>query len=433
MTLVDRSPDTARGTAVLLAAFDSQLKWCARIATELAARGLQPRFIVPDGRSALSDEQIAAAGVAVVERASWAEAVASAVAADVVVCALSGPQTRAFIVDLARDLAGTDASGPVVVTGWVGVIIEKAIAGYLDRCGSDVIAVNSRADLAQFQSAAIALGIPAPNLQLTGLPFLGRTPAPQRSGPIRRVVFADQPTVPARAEERLLLYTGLVDYARAHPERDVVLKPRHRPEEGTFHRMRHHPETLLHGIDLPTNFRIDYTSIQDLLPVTDLLLTISSTASLEALDRGCRVGLVLDLGVHERLGNQVFLHSGLLRTWQQLAADQTGAPEPGWLSEYFFPPEGQSGRTPTESLVDRIEHLRATGQRPSREVWASEYFRSAEVALRQLAAALERAASATPTTPSIGRRAARALLPPLLADSLRRVRRLYAGGASVNA
>ena len=96
--------------------------------------------------------------------------------------------------------------------------------------------------------------------------------------------------------------------------------------------MRHHPERLLAGDDLPPNVRFDYTPIAEALPTTDLLLTMSSTACLEALDHGCRVGLILDLGVHERYGNHVFLDSGLLRTFSQLEPrrDRRAPAVSGW-------------------------------------------------------------------------------------------------------
>ena len=119
--------------------------------------------------------------------------------------------------------------------------------------------------------------------------------------------------------------------------------------------------------------RFDYTPIAEALPHTDLLLTMSSTACLEALDHGCRVGLILDLGVHERYGNHVFLDSGLLRTFSQLERDAIGEPRPEWLAGYFFDrPTGA-----VELIADRAEELLATDQRPSRAVWASEYFASA--------------------------------------------------------
>jgi hypothetical protein len=46
------------GQALFVAAFDSQLKWCAMISKELAARGFDIHVAVPDTRSALSPHQV---------------------------------------------------------------------------------------------------------------------------------------------------------------------------------------------------------------------------------------------------------------------------------------------------------------------------------------------------------------------------------------
>lgn len=408
-------PADPRPQALLIAAFDSQLKWVGGIRDELVARGFDCPVVVPDVRSALSPGQISAAGFVGVESVGWTELLDRAETSQVVVCGLSGPFTLRFTVDLADRLGPSDASGPVVVTGWVGVIIEKITAGYLDRVGSDVVAVNGVEDLEHFVTVAQQLKLDPGNLLLSGLPILGSTAAPPATGPIRRVLFADQPTVPGPAAERLHVYRRLIDYAYAHPEREVLLKPRHRLGEDTFHRMLHHPEDLLRGVDHPPNFRIDHTTISELLPSVDLLLTLSSTAALEAVGSGCRVGLVLDLGVHERYGNHVFLASGLLRTFDQLIADDIGTPDRFWLGGYFFDRPG----TATEQIADRVQTLLASGERPSRQIWASAYFRSAAAYLRS---------TPVPAAPvPVGRsRLVRELVPPLALRAGRRLRRRLA-------
>ncbi len=367
-------PENPR-TALLIAAFDSQLKWCAGIRDELDARGFTSRVIVPDTRSALSERQIRDAGFEHVERASWPDLVAASLLSDVVVSSLAGPLTHRLSLDLAAAVrAGQDGhSGPVLVSGWVGIIIEKVTAGYLDRSGTDVVAVNSLDDLDHFRRAGATLGIPTDNLVLSGLPFLSCAPPAQRGGPVTTVLFADQPTVPASQEERSYVYRRLVEHARRHPDREVLLKPRHRPGEDTFHRMAHHPADLLASEDLPANFRIDYTPISELLPRVDLLVTMSSTACLEAIDQGSRVALLLDLGVHERHGNHVFLDSGLLRTFDQIDADDLGHPSDAFLRSWFA---GRDRPAPVV-VVDRVEELLRSGRRPSRDVWHSDYFRCA--------------------------------------------------------
>lgn len=410
--------------ALLIAAFDSQLKWLAGIRDELARRDIDCSVAVPDVRSALSPAQIAAAGFEAVERCGWTDLIELALRSDVVVCGLSGPFTLRFTVDLAARLCAArecDRAGPVVVTGWVGVIIEKITAGYLDRVGSDIVAVNSVDDLDHFMTVAGQLGLATDNLLLSGLPILPSSAAPRRTEPIRRVLFADQPTVPRRAAERRYVYDRLIEYAYAHPDREVLLKPRHRPGEDTFHRMKHHPEDLLAGVVQPPNFRIDYTPISEALPDVDLLLTVSSTACLEALGAGCQVGLVLDLGVHERYGNHVFLPSGLLRTFDELIADQVGTAVPEWLAGYFFDRPGAA----TELIGDRVEKLLASGERPSRAIWESAYFISTA-----------RYLSGTPLPGTARRRRGgsaviRDLVPPVLLRQARRARHtLRSGGVS---
>ena len=364
-------------SALLIAAFDSQLKWCAGIRDELEARGFICHVAVPRTRSALSARQIKDAGFEDVQQRSWPEIVEDSLRSDVVVCALAGPLIQRLTIDLAES-TGPGAPGPVVVSGWVGIIIEKITAGYLDRAGADVVAVNSAHDLAYFRDTASTLGIPYDNLVLSGLPFLSSDPEPERGGEIRRVLFADQPTVPANPVERLHVYRRLVDYALEHPDREVLLKPRHRPGEDTFHRMTHHPADLLKRDELPSNFRIDYTPIREQLPNVDLLLTMSSTACLEAIDHGCRVALVMDLGVHERYGNHVFLDSGLLRTFGEIKKDEIGTPAAAWVEGYF----GERTQPAKRTIVDRVEALLESGDRPSHQVWGTPYFRSAVEMLR---------------------------------------------------
>jgi len=357
--------------ALFIASFDSQLKWCRNVRQEFERRGFICRTIVPGVRSALSEAQVEAAGFESVERKSWDDTVSLALSHDVVVSSLSGPMTRKLTFELSvSDLPGPR---PLLVSGWVGIIIEKLTAGYLDRHGCDVVAVNSKEDLARFHDAAATLDLPTENLLLTGLPFLPATLAPQKTAPIHRVLFADQPTVPENREERLFLYNAMIRYAQQHPDRDVILKPRHRPDEDTFHKMKFAPETLLQGQAVPTNFRIDYTPISEMVNDIDLMVTMSSTASLEALAVGARVAYPLDLGVHEKYGNHVFEKTGLLRTFEQIMADEIGAPAAGFIESYFFTKPAAS----FEMIVDRCENLLERGEHPHAQAWSTNFFRAA--------------------------------------------------------
>ncbi len=368
---------------MLIAAYDSQLKWVLSIAAEFRAQGWQYTLVVPsDIRSALSPAQLAAAGDVAILRVPWHDMLQLARQMDCVVLAVQGPLVARFTDELEL-LRRSDPSShePVVVTGWVGIIIEKLVAGYLDRAGSDVIAVNSADNLRDFTDTGRRLGIPPDNLFLSGLPLLPARPAPQASGPIRTLLFADQPTVPEASWDRAYLYLRLIEYARTHPGRTVLLKPRHRPDEGTFHVMQDHPEHVLARLGaLPPNFAITYDSITDLLDTVDLVLTVSSTAGLEAIGHGVRTVFVADLGIHEKHGNQVLVSSGLIGTFDDVIADRIPAPNPEWLEDVFV----GDGPRPVARIVQRVTDLTAVAppDRPGRTVAAGPYL-SGRVTIRR--------------------------------------------------
>ena len=123
------------------------------------------------------------------------------------------------------------------------------------------------------------------------------------------------------------------------------------------------PSLLLADVDLPPNFGISHTPIAEQLADTDLLLTVSSTACLEAAGRPAAGShLPLDLGVHEKLGNHVFLDSGLFRTFDQIIADDPRATRTrtGWPTTCWPSPT-----PPAVIIADRAEELLASGERPS--------------------------------------------------------------------
>lgn len=342
---------------LLIVAYDSQLKWARLLGERFTESGWTADYVAPsDIRSALSEEQIRAVGMTHIVRKPWDEIVRTSAESDAVVLGVQGPLVEQYSHDLDRYLTKTGhTAAPVVVAGWVGVIIEKETAGYLDRCCADVIAVNSRTDLARFTQVADRLGLPQSGLMLSGLPLLPPRSAPMAQGPVRTVVFADQPTVPASRDDRSYVYSRLVDYARKHPKRTVLLKPRHRPEEDTFHAMRHHPETLVAEFGaLPANFKITYEPITDLLDTVDLLMTVSSTAALESVGRGVRTALIADLGIHEKLGNHVFLPSGLLTTFDAIDEDDLPEVNPTWLQDVFIEDDELA---PAQRVVRRVTEL----------------------------------------------------------------------------
>ncbi|MEU9100797.1 DUF6716 putative glycosyltransferase [Streptomyces sp. NPDC048361] len=249
---------------------------------------------------------------------------------DVIVLALVGGAAQAALHGLAARWRG-HARRPVVVTGYVGVVYEKLADGLLLRHGADIVLANSRHDADRFRAVYEGVGADAAAVTEAALPFLGG--APYRAEPARdMVVFAAQPSVPESRADRQYLLRRLVEHARRHPEREVVLKLRSKPGEHTTHIEEHPYQRLTRSLDLPPNFRLAYGNMGELLDRTDLLVTVSSTAALESLHRSVPTAVLTDLGVRELLGNHHFLGSGCLTSWDRLDAGHRPAPDEAWLA-----------------------------------------------------------------------------------------------------
>jgi hypothetical protein len=354
---------------LLVANFDSGLKYIGRLAEAVARAGGEPDIRIPTtvAPHRLGEAQVLAATWRSVRYEPWEDIVRAAIGSDAVVPVFEGPTVERFI----REVHGSAGPRtPVIGAGYVGMVLYDVIGGYLWRSLADVLAVNSRTDLAEFSRAARGLGFPDDNLLLGGLALLPATPAPLRTGPIRTVLFADQPTVPRRVADRTYLWDRLLEYARLHPDREVLLRPRHRPGEDTFHRMEHSPVTWAATRELPPNLVIEHEPIDTLIPRSDLLLTVSSTAALEALAAGTRVAFVADWVTDSAL-NPRLLPSGLLRRFDDIDADRIGTPDPEWLADVFPAAEGPA---PAERFAAQLLAV-AAGEQPRvhQRLWDSTF------------------------------------------------------------
>ncbi|MFG3284929.1 DUF6716 putative glycosyltransferase [Streptomyces sp. NPDC048111] len=280
---------------------------------------------------------------------------------DVVVLALVGGAAQAALHGLAARLRGR-ARRPVVVTGYVGVVYEKLADGLLLRHGADVVLANSAHDARRFRAVYEGVGADASSVTEAALPFLGG-PA-HRAEPGRdTVVFAAQPSVPESRADRRYLLSRLIGHARRHPEREVVLKLRSKPGEHTTHIEEHPFQKLARGLDAPANFSLAYGNMGDLLDRTDLLVTVSSTAALEALHRGVPTAVLTDLGVREALGNHHFIGSGCLASWDLLDTGHRPTPDPGWLAAQGVAP-GAAYERAFEQVGARVRELAARASLP---------------------------------------------------------------------
>jgi hypothetical protein len=319
----------------VLADSDTRWKWGALTARRIApSTSVELSGFLLRGRATPTARQLAEVGVRPDDlREVTGNEFLSAMkegAYDVVVLALVGGGVQAMLHGLAA--LGLERR-PVVVTGYVGVVYEKLSDGLLLRHGADVVLANSRHDAERFRAVYEGVGADASCVTEAALPFLGGAPYEAEDGR-DTVVFAVQPSVPESRADRTYLLRRLVEHARLHPNREVLLKLRSKPGEHTTHLEELPYQKLAEKLPggLPPNFRLVYGHMGEVLDRTDLLVTVSSTAALEALHRRIPTAVLTDLGVREALGNHHFLGSGLLASWDQLDGGHRPVPDAYWLS-----------------------------------------------------------------------------------------------------
>ncbi|WP_103546968.1 DUF6716 putative glycosyltransferase, partial [Streptomyces sp. B226SN101] len=359
----------------VLADSDTRWKWGALTARRLTAgadgpdaRPVEVSGLLLRGRATPTPRQLAEVGEVGID----AERVREVTAVeflhtvreekyDLLVLALVGGGVQAMLHGLAAlDLPRR----PVVVTGYVGVVYEKLADGLLLRHGADVVLANSAHDAGRFRAVYEGVGADASAVTEAALPFLGGAPYQPEEGRAT-VVFAAQPSVPASRADRTYLLRRLVEHARLHPRREVLLKLRSKPGEHTTHIEELPYQRLAQKLPggLPPNFRLVYGHMGEVLDRTDLLVTVSSTAALESLHRRIPTAVLTDLGVRETLGNHHFVGSGLLTSWDKLDGGLRPRPDAEWVAGQGVAADG-SYSTAYDTARAKVAALLDGGQLP---------------------------------------------------------------------
>ncbi|MFE6623571.1 DUF6716 putative glycosyltransferase [Streptomyces sp. NPDC057740] len=353
----------------VLADSDTRWKWGALTANRIAPENSDIRLdgYLLRGRATPTPRQLQEVGVHAdslreVTAVEFLRAIAQE-SYDVLVLALVGGGVQAVLHGLKR-VWESQAQRPVVVTGYVGVVYEKLADGLLLRHGADLVLANSRQDAERFRAVYEGVGADASAVTEVALPFLGGEPYAGEHDPYT-VVFAAQPSVPDSRRDRTYLLNRLIQHARRHPEREVLLKLRSKPGEHTTHIEELPYQKLVQRLEPPANFRLVYGNMGEVLDRTDLLVTISSTAALESLHRRVPTVVLTDLGVRETLGNHHFVGSGCLASWDQLDEGHRPTPDEEWVSRQGVCADG-SYATAFDAARERIaELLDRPGQLPA--------------------------------------------------------------------
>ncbi|WP_406247942.1 DUF6716 putative glycosyltransferase [Microbacterium sp. M] len=168
----------------------------------------------------------------------------------------------------------------------------------------------------------------------------GETQATLRP-PATDLVFAAQAMVPVERHERSVIAEILVRAAEADPRRRVVVKLRSRDGEAETHLERDAYADLFRS--RPSNLVFSYEPMARALERAEGLVTVSSTAAIEALAAGVPVIALDTFGVRKSLLNTVFIGSGLLGGGEEVVRRQFRHPHPGWMWDNYFHPTPDSG------------------------------------------------------------------------------------------
>jgi hypothetical protein len=287
---------------------------------------------------------------------------------DAVLLACTGPTAHAF-----QDVLSTGAHRPVLMAGIPGIGLPARRKAWAFRGAIDLMIVHSHREVEEYDRIRLLTG-KAARIGLATIPFLAPDlpsreleGAPQASSQVRnRVLFATQGKVPVRRAEREQILLALAQLAQDRPDLRVVVKTRGIPGEFHTHYEQYHYEVLWR--ELVDTGRVEAGllefaagSMAEQLRTAAALVTVSSTAVLEAMALEIPVLLIDDFGISEDMINEVFVASGCQRSLRSLVAADFRLPEAWWSQENYFHPVADNTWL---DLLDELVKAGAAGQLP---------------------------------------------------------------------
>ncbi len=266
--------------------------------------------------------------------------------ADVVLVATIGP-----LADLVTE-AVLDRSdvAPVIVSGVPGIALPARRKALIYRSQARLIVLHSQREVRQFEHIARRNRLPH-RFALATLPFLAESVV--SGDPTGDVIFAAQAIVPPTRSQRVQMLRSLVSFACRYPHIRVVIKVRAIAGEGQTHAETFDYAGLLRSefAQVPLNLVVEAGPMADHLRAASALVTVSSTAAIEAVAMGIPTLIIDDFGVSTELINEVFVGSGLLGGTSDLLARDFHTPDEEWLRDNYFHDEAEN------SWISQIEQL----------------------------------------------------------------------------
>ncbi|GAB2452202.1 hypothetical protein HD599_002568 [Conyzicola lurida] len=320
--------------ALALVDTDSYVKWGAALLAQLPAEWERELALVATPAQP-SEAQLAAAldgsgfdvgGLLHVELRSLTERVAAQLP-DVVIVAMRGP-AASVVMRVLADLPHR----PVLVSGLPGISIPATWKALFYRGQADLMVLHSKQEIREFTVVGAKRGWNH-TLGLATLPFMSdRTAADGRD-----IVFAVQSIVPDALADRERVLDILLATARHNPDHRVVIKVRALGAEQQTHAEAHsYPDLLAARSDVPSNIVVAAGPMAAALDTARALVTVSSTAVIEAVARHIPVRVIDEFGVSPELINTVFVGSGLFGSGEAIRQLRFEHPRADWLDDNYF-------------------------------------------------------------------------------------------------
>jgi len=380
---------TSAVRVVAIADSDSYVKWGASLASQMpdhwdVSLAVIANPVLPSAEqleAALRESTLASP--AVVDLSTLTAWIARE-QPDLVLLSLRGPLIKVIV----RAVLGASEKRPVLVSGLPGISIPATRRAIAHRAQADLFVLHSKHEVREFTALAAEMEIDQ-RFALATLPFMAsddrgdsagesgiRAEHPESGGtvggtvggnPAGDVIFAAQAKVPSERDDRVALLGWLAESARAHPDRRVVVKVRAMPGEQQTHAEKFDFAMLMTEMDppAPANLVVAGGSMGVYLSSAAALVTVSSTAAIEAVALGVPVLAVDAFGVSKSMINLVFENSGLSGTSADLIAGRFKQPNAEWLDDNYFHPHSDN------DWIDQAEQLlavRASGPFPAKSL-----------------------------------------------------------------
>lgn len=263
--------------------------------------------------------------------------------------ATTGPVADAFLRALSNKIPR-----PVVVSGQPGVALPATQRAVRYRATVDVLVVHSLREAHEYSTLARTIGTTA-RIVVNRLPFLCDPlfPLGTEQPRLQRVVFAAQAKFPSSSDDRVRIVRSLGRLAAARPDLDVVMKLRAQAGEAQTHRERFPYDSLLAAHAHATGVRLIRTetgSMGNLLTPEAGVVSVSSTAIVEAASQGLRALVLGDFGVGPANLTDTYIGSGLIGSLADLERGELRSPAPEWLRDNY-------GHSTPDELMDAVRDV----------------------------------------------------------------------------